>query len=283
MMNRRILTRAGSRSGSKKGAFTLIELLVVIAIIAILAAMLLPALSRAKIKATDLGCVNNLKQLGYGSMMYSHDNDGNFSGATFTHGQTGGGPIINPPAPGGLTDRDGTDDDLNWLYPNYVKNVNSFCCPGTHNSIITSGGSWVNPKPQAPFDQVLVGLEDNANSREATRDSYECFGNFSINSTPVKKTEASVNSFTIRSSTRITHGTRPGPSQVVLILDGDDVISTIDKTELNNWPDSKDDNHGNRGICVQFCDGHARFVRQRDYDDVMNMSGDGSQNHLNLP
>jgi prepilin-type N-terminal cleavage/methylation domain-containing protein len=68
--------------GTVRNGFTFIELLVVIAIIAILASLLLPTLSRGKGKAQTVACLNNLKQLQLGSIMYVGDN------SDFRHGET---------------------------------------------------------------------------------------------------------------------------------------------------------------------------------------------------
>jgi prepilin-type N-terminal cleavage/methylation domain-containing protein/prepilin-type processing-associated H-X9-DG protein len=121
-------------SQSRKNGFTLIELLVVIAIIAILAAMLLPALSRAKSKAQGIYCINNLKQVQLAIVMFAGDNNDRFPdnpGATITSNSWVTGKLTwdFPPA---APNPDNTNTALltaGEIGPYVAKSVGVFKCP----------------------------------------------------------------------------------------------------------------------------------------------------------
>ena len=177
--------RKEARALKSRSGFTLIELLVVVAIIAILAAMLLPTLSKARERARQAVCINNLKQIGLGFAMYTQDNDGWFPFMTDHENWTYSGAIfywnslILPYVTNPIPDAQGninTATAFRYTFlttQGYVRSKNFFRCPSApaklqHHCIYVDYGMnreiggpssvvhWKDSQIRKPSQMVLV-------------------------------------------------------------------------------------------------------------------------------
>lgn len=239
-----------AQAGRRQRGFTLIELLVVIAIIAILAALLFPALTRAKQKALTAGCLNNLKQLQVCFHLYAMDNHDilppNNSIIGFAGPGSGGSPLasgISWCPDHARTDTNSVDLQSGVLFQ-YNTSVAIYHCPADRSQVQDSSG------------HLLPMLRNRSYNMSQSVNGYpeylEALGPIGL--LPSWKTFSGIH--------------MPPPSQLFVFID--EHPDTLYDAQFGNpvgmpffsmtWFDLPADRH-NQGACLSFADGHAERWR----------------------